>query len=232
MAITARGPISRGFHFPALVKLGRRRLLLACGVAATALYIGGDALAATVYDGYSYKDQTISELSAIGAPTRTLWMPVGYGFAVLLLAFASGVWMSAGGSRRLRAAAVLTGVIGAGGLVAWPLAPMHQRETLAAGGGDWRDTMHLALGGFDMLLFFGGLALAAAALRGRFRAYSIATALVVLTFGTMTGILSPGVQDNEATPWLGIYERVMLFGAWFWYAALAVRLWGRESRTL
>lgn len=46
-------------------------VLLGCGVAYLVLYIlANDAVAATVYDGYSRMDQAISELSAIGAESR------------------------------------------------------------------------------------------------------------------------------------------------------------------
>ena len=52
------------------------KALLACGAGSTLFYFGMDAVAALLYDGYSYTDQTISELSAIGAPTRSLWVPL------------------------------------------------------------------------------------------------------------------------------------------------------------
>ena len=184
-----------------------------------------DALAASLYDGYSYTDQTISELSAIGAPTRPLWLPFGAVWSVLVMALGAGVWASSRGNRAMRAAAVLVVAIGVIGLVAWPLAPMHQREALAAGAGDWRDTMHLALGFVDMVVFLATVALAASALGWRFRIYSLLTVAVVLVFGLLTGIATPGLEDNEATPWLGVYERAMLFPLFLWLAVLGFALW-------
>ena len=52
-------------------KRPRNRLvtaLLACGVVVAAVQIAGDVVAATLDPGYSYANQTVSELSAIGAP--------------------------------------------------------------------------------------------------------------------------------------------------------------------
>jgi hypothetical protein len=49
-----------------------RKLLLICGIVSSGLYVAADILAAMRHEGYSYADQTISELSAIGAPTRPL----------------------------------------------------------------------------------------------------------------------------------------------------------------
>lgn len=68
-----------------------RKLLLACGVLSSLLYLGIDALAALRFGDYhSYTAQAISELGAIGAPTRELVEPLFIAFSVLLLAFAIG----------------------------------------------------------------------------------------------------------------------------------------------
>ena len=43
--------------------------LLVCGIASAALYPLADILAGLRYPGYSFADQAVSELFAIGAPT-------------------------------------------------------------------------------------------------------------------------------------------------------------------
>src|SRR5688572_10158430 len=96
------------------------------------------------WEGYSSTSQTISELSAIGAPTRSLWLLPGAVYTVLVTAFGWGVWTSGGRSRALRAVGGLIMAYGALGL-AWPFAPMHLREALAAGGSTLSDTMHIVL---------------------------------------------------------------------------------------
>jgi hypothetical protein len=200
------------------------RVMLACGIAAFLLYISMDALAAALYAGYSYRDQTVSELSAIGAPTRSMWVPLGALYGVLMLAFAYGLWLVRGDSRvrLIIAASVLLMAIM--DLVAWPLAPMHQRKVLADGGGTFSDTLHLILGGANLVLFLVVMSVGAAALGRRFRLYSFATIALMLVSGTAMGFITPGLDNNEATPWLGIYERIAVFGPMLWLAVLAAGL--------
>ena len=54
-----------------------RKVLLICGILSSLLWITGDILASIQYEGYSFISQTISELSAIGAPTRSFLIPLG-----------------------------------------------------------------------------------------------------------------------------------------------------------
>ena len=49
-----------------------RKVLLLCGILSSLVYIAADIFAARRYPGYRYTAQTVSELSAIGAPTRPL----------------------------------------------------------------------------------------------------------------------------------------------------------------
>jgi hypothetical protein len=65
MSISAQRTVFGHLSAPKVSKLGWRRALLGCGVAAALLYVGMDLLAAWRYDGYSYTDRTISELSAV-----------------------------------------------------------------------------------------------------------------------------------------------------------------------
>jgi hypothetical protein len=55
-----------------------QKVLLICGILSPILYGVSDVVAGVQSEGYSFRDQTISELGAIGAPSRVL-------FAVLLL---------------------------------------------------------------------------------------------------------------------------------------------------
>ncbi len=73
-----------------------RKLLLVCGVLSSLLY--GVMIGAIRFEGYSRTSRTVSELSAIGAPTRPLWMLLGSVYDALVIAFGLGVWVSARGS--------------------------------------------------------------------------------------------------------------------------------------
>jgi hypothetical protein len=216
-------------HTPAAGRRHWTRALLACGVASTLLYFGMDVLAASLYDGYVYTDQTISELSAIDAPTRSLWIPLGSLYGVLVVACGFGVWAAAGARSRLRLVAGIAVGIGVIGLVAWPFAPMHQREVLAAGGATLSDTLHLVLAAVDSLLFVLIIGFGATACGSGFRFYSIATILIALLFGALTSLGAAAVAANEPTPWLGIFERIAVFGPMLWISVLAFALWRREG---
>ena len=108
-------------------------------------------LIAREWQGYSSASQAVSELSAIGAPTRPLWAIPGALYTILVIAFGWGTWKSADGNQPLRRVGGLIVAYGALGLL-WPFASMHLRETLAAGGGTASDTMHIALSAVTVVL--------------------------------------------------------------------------------
>ena len=205
------------------------KLLVFAGAAMFALYIFMDVAASLSYDGYSYKDQTISELSAIDAPTRTFWMVMSVFYQVLSFAFAFGVMAVAGGRRKVRIVGWLLLVAAVSGLLWW-FGPMHQREVLAADGGTWQDTMHLVAGAISSILFFSMIGVGAFAFGWRFRWYSFVTVALMLVFGTLMNMDIPKVADNESTPWLGIWERIAIEGAMLWEALFAaVLLWNSRA---
>ena len=79
-----------------------RRWLLVCGILSSLLYVAMNVFVAMQWEGYSSASQTVSELSAIGAPTRSLWVLAAAFYTVLVTAFGWGVWKSAGRIRALR----------------------------------------------------------------------------------------------------------------------------------
>ena len=198
-----------------------RRSLLTCGILASVLYVAMTLFVGLLWDGYSVVSRVPSELSAIGAPTRLLWMWLGMVYGVLMVAFGWIVWKSAPPNRALRVVGAL--------LVAhtvfaqfWP--PMHQRAVLAAGGGTMTDTLHLvwaAITGFFFMLMVG---FGAAALGKRFRVYSIATIVIVFACGAVTGTYASQVQADLPTPWVGVWERISIAAFMGWIAVLATAL--------
>lgn len=124
-----------------------RKAFLLCGILASVLYIATDMLAAMRWEGYSYTAQTVSELFALGAPTRPLVVLRGLGYSILVIAFGLGVWGSAIGKRSLLIAGGLLVGIGVVDLVAPPFAPMHLRGA----GHTLTDTMHIVLASVDVL---------------------------------------------------------------------------------
>jgi hypothetical protein len=203
--------------------------LLVCGLLSSIWYAAMNVVVPHWWTAYSSAGQTISELSAIDAPTRLLWGVLAIPYTLLVTAFAWGVVRSAGPFRGLRTTGLMILAFGALGLV-WPFAPMHLREALANGGGSASDTMHLSLGVISVLLMLLAISNASIALGRRFAVYSIGTLVVVLAFGVLTGIDAPKLQANRPTPFIGVWERISVGGFLLWIAALSVRLrWSRPG---
>ena len=175
------------------------------------------------YEGYSLISQVPSELTAIGAPTERLWALLGPIYTLLLTAFGWGVWQSAGGSRAVRVVGGLLLAFGSLGLL-WPFAQMHQRDVLAAGGGTFADTLHVALGGVSVILMFLAIGFGAAAFGKRFRVYSIVSVVVLLAFGALTFLEAPRVGTSLPTPWIGLWERINISVFLLWVAMLTIVL--------
>jgi len=198
-----------------------RTLLLMCGIVSSALYVAMNVFIPMWWESYSSLSQTVSELSAIGAPTRPIWVPFGMAYTLLMAAFGWGVVVSAGRSRALRVAGlamVAHGVIG----LAWP--PMHMRETLAAGGATLTDTLHLVFTMVTVLLMLLAMGFGAAALGKPFKRYSIATMVILFVCGLMTVPDAARVQANLPTPWVGVWERMNIGVFLLWVVVLAIVL--------
>lgn len=196
-------------------------VLLVCGILAAMLYVAMMQLIR--YDGYNWISQVPSELTAIGAPTRTLWAWLGGVYTAQMIAFGWGVWKSAGTNHPLRIVGALLLVSGLFGFL-WPFAPMHQREVLAAGGGTFGDTLHRILGIGNVLLFVVTVGFGAAAFGRRFRVYSIATLVIAFVFGMLTGLESPRLAANLPTPYIGLWERISIAVYMIWLVVLAITL--------
>ena len=198
-----------------------RKILLACGILSSLLYLAMNVYVASQWPGYSSFSQVISELSAIDSPTRALWVPLGFLYGALLLAFGWGVWRSADRSRPLRIAGALLMAYALFGFF-WP--PMHLRPVLAAGGGTLTDTLHIvwtAVCGIGMVLT---MSFAAAAFGRRFRVYTIASIVLILALGYVTGTYAPALQANLPTPWVGVWERLLIGFQMLWIAVLSTML--------
>lgn len=199
-----------------------QRGLLACGVLSSLLYAAMLVFVPMRWPGYSSAAQSVSELSAIGAPTRSLWVPFGALYTVLVAAFGLGVLRVARGNRALRVTGTILIAYGSLGLL-WP--PMHLRgiqPTLT-------DTLHIAFAIATVLLMLLAITFGAVALGKGFRLYSIATMVVFALFGTLTFRDAPRIAANLPTPWMGIWERVNIGAFLLWVSVLAVVLLRRLS---
>jgi hypothetical protein len=202
-----------------------RKALLACGIVSSLLYVAMDVIAAMRYATYSYTSQAISELSAVGAPTRPLLVLFGLVYSVLLIAFGVGVWQATNDKRAVHIAGGMLVVHGLVGFL-WPFFPMNPRgaeRTLS-------DTGHIVLSIVSVLLIVLYIGFGAAAFGKRWRLYSIGTLLVLLAFGALAGLDGPRIEANLPTPWLGVTERISLGGWLLWVAVLATALLRAEAQ--
>jgi hypothetical protein len=199
-----------------------RKALLACGLLSSLLYLGIDSLAALRFGDYhSYTAQAISELGAIGAPTRELVRPLFMMYDLLLLAFAGGVWATAGAKRPLRLIGALLAGIGAVGLVT---PPMYLRGAGHVSG----DLPHIVLTGLIVLFILCAIGFGTSLYGRRWRLYSWATLLVLLVSGAWTGVEAQHLAAGQPRPWLGVAERINIGAYLLWVAVLATILLRRH----
>jgi hypothetical protein len=200
-----------------------RLVVVAAGIGASLFYVVALVLGPLRWEGYSSTNQTISELFAIDAPSRSLVVSLLFVSGVLALAFGLGVLWLAGRSRALRVtgwALVVVGVVDQGG----PFFPMHMREVLAQGGGTFSDTMHIALTMVISLFSVVAMAFAAVAFGKWFRVYCVATILTLVAFGATASMQAGALSTNEPTPGQGVYERINVAAYLLWMVVLAIIL--------
>ena len=215
MATTISG--STGFLDKTLLD----KLLIAGGVLSSLLYVAANIFIPMQYPGYSLASQTVSELSAIGSPTRQLWVQLLSVYSILVIGFGWGIWRVGVRKHSLRIAGILIAVYAIIGFF-WP--PMHTREVLAAGGATLTDTLHIVFTIATVPLMLLVMGFASAALGKSFRFYSLVSLVVVIFFGVLTGLSSPQMEANLPTPWMGVWERISIGAYMLWVVVLSVLL--------
>ncbi|RPJ51537.1 MAG: DUF998 domain-containing protein [Chloroflexi bacterium] len=208
-----------------------RKALFACGVVSSVLYVAATVVAGQRWKGYSPVHQAVSELSAVGAPSRPLMVPLMLTYSALATAFGLGVWKSAGRKRSVRVSGALITGYGIASMTG-PFTPMHLR----GGERTLTDKLHLIGTGVDVLFIFLSTGFGANALGKRFRNYSIGTIVFLLGFGTYLGIKLPRIVKNVdadvPTPWAGVNERFLIFSYLLWVGALSVGLLRSQPESL
>jgi hypothetical protein len=184
------------------------------------LYALADALAGLQSAGYSFRDQTISELGASGAPSKRLLLTLLIPAYLLLVAFGIGVWLAAKRRRALRIAGGLLIAFGVIALTAGPFVAMRQRGTEQGLAG----ALHLIEGAVEMIILLTAMGFAAVALSRRFALYTFGTIGVMLAFGAWSAMDIPSVDAGLTTPWVGVKERIYWYAYQLWFIGLALAL--------
>ena len=191
-------------------------VLLACGIAASILYVIANVVGAIVWDSYSLKSLTISELSAIDAPSRPLVPSLMLVFGVLSICFAFGVLAVAGRKRHLRVTGWLLVAIGVLNL-AGPFVPIHLRGAETS----LTDTMHIVVTAVTSLLLMLAVWSARGAFGSGFRVYSLVTIATLVVFGMLAAVDGPRIAANDPTPWVGLTERICVGAYLLWMFVLS-----------
>ena len=199
------------------------KLLLVAAAGAVLVYTIGDVLAGLLYEGYSWSDQAISELTAFGSPVRPLMVSIILTHNLLMLLFGVGM-LRVADRRTLRWIGILLVVC----FVVVGL-PTHTIWAMSSRGLEtgFNDAMHITLSMVFSVLVVAMMALSAAAYRGLFRVYSLATLVVVAGFGAASGVAMSGLEQDD-TPWAGTFERINAYAYFAWLVALAAMVICRE----
>lgn len=201
-----------------------QRGLLLCGAIASVWYVVINALVPMYYPGYSMVSVTPSELSAIGAPTRLLWVLLVMPYPLLMAAFGWGLVRLPDGGRRLRIAGALTIAYGIFNFY-WP--PMHMRgdETSLT------DTLHIVWAAITLLFMWTLMILGALSLGRGFRLYTILSIIAHVVFGLLTSLQAPNIPIDGPTPTIGLWERINIAIFMLWVIVFALCLIRREQPT-
>jgi hypothetical membrane protein len=206
------------------------RLLLGCGILSSLLYIATDVLGGLAYPGYSFSSQAVSELGAIGAPSKPLVDTLFLGYDLLALFFGLGVFQAgAWRNRALRLAGAMLIAYGAVGTAVAvfggpTLFAMHPR-----GGAVSDDALHILLTAVLVLFLLLSMGFGAFALGTRFRWYSLATMATSLVAGAFTTPYPARMEAGLPTPGFGVIERIDIYASLLWIAVLGVVLLRRPQ---
>jgi CubicO group peptidase (beta-lactamase class C family)/hypothetical membrane protein len=208
-----------------------RTVLLACGALSALVYAATDVAGGLLYPGYSFSAQAISELGAIGSPSKPYVDPLFLFYNVLVLAFGVGV-AKAGPARNrvLGRTGMLLIAYAVTGLVTALFSPFFSMRQRGSGSLE-TDLPHILLTAVLVLLLLLAIVSGAAALGRRFRLYSLGTLLTVVAFVALTGPFAARLAAGEPTPGLGIVERIGVYAWLLWVAVLSLALMRRELTT-
>jgi hypothetical protein len=198
--------------------------LLGCGIVSSVLYVVSDVLGTLLYEGYSYTDNTFSELAAEGAPTRLLMLALIVLGTPLGAAFGVGVWTSATPKRAGGITAAMLIGYTASGTAAQLFFPMKTREALAAGEGTLRNALHPPVTMVSVIFLLLAVGFGSRLLGKGFRYYSYATIAILVVFGVLSGQQGGRAEANLPTPWLGLEQRINAYTFALWMAVLAIGL--------
>jgi Protein of unknown function (DUF998) len=196
------------------------KVLLACGLIAALLYVGTDILAGLLKPGYRFDSQSAGVLRAVGTPTRSYVLPLNLLACILMIAFAVGIWFSAGQNWLLRVMACLLSGNAALTIVAVAFFPLHLDQPFNTN----PNKIYVILMMIGVILFVLAIGFGAAANQNWFRYFSIGLILLFLGAYVFSTRGTAPVLFGEPGPAVGIQERSMFYCELLWLALQAIIL--------
>lgn len=196
-----------------------QRALLISGLIAPLLYFGTDRLVGSLIPGYSFSAQSMSDVSAIGSPQRSLAVLLTAVACIFMTAFGVGLWLVSHQVLLLRVVSVL--IIGNAtfGLIATLLFPTHYgvRPSFVSAG--------VLIMFSSVLCFVLAMVLGAVALKGWFRIFSIAIPAAYILLAILRFATANDPATGEAVSLIGAQERTMSYSYLLWVFVLSIYLW-------
>jgi hypothetical protein len=75
-----------------------------------------------------------------------------------------------------------------------------------------------------VLFILSAIAVGASLYGSRWRLYSWATLVIIITSGALSGVAASRLAAGQQTPWLGVAERINIGAYLLWVAGLAITL--------
>lgn len=224
-SIGIREDQTRNATHPARLETGMRRALIACGIVSSLLYLATDVVGGLRYQGYSFTSQAISELGAIGAPSKAFVDPLFTAYQFLVFMFGIGLLREAAGrNRALRFTATMLAGYGAIGFATTFAGRTRFAMQQRGAGSLATDAPHIILTAVLLAMLLLAIGIGACALGRRFRIYSFATLFTVVAFGALTARFAARLAAGQPTPGLGILERMDVYAAMLWVAVLGIAI--------
>lgn len=195
------------------------RLLLIAGVLAATISFATDVAAGLMRPGYNFASQSSSVLTTLGASSRPFVVGLDLVANALVIAFAVGLWLTAGHKRSPRVIAGLvagSAVLQSIAVVVFPFNPAGARD-------DFTNSLNVVLMAPTIGAWILAIVLGAVAYRNWFRFFSIGLLLAwlvedVLATSGASLLVAGGVPGSL----VGLQERSMGYGFWLWVALLAI----------
>lgn len=195
------------------------KIALFCGAFSSLLRVATDFVAGILYPHYSFLNNTMSQLAAIGAPTRSFQIIFLAIDSVLVIIFGIGVLKIVNKNIPLRFTGIFLTLFGLLGLGELPFS----QTAMQLSGGLENQTIHIIVTSAALLFILFFIGFGAFVFGKRFRIFSILTILVMLIFGYLAGSMAPDAI-NFAAPFMGLAERISFYPYLLWVFVFALML--------